>query len=816
LNGSGDCRGGVDVSARFRRGTIPGSLVGLIRGLRDGTNTIAACLRFSGAAGASRTLTVHSPGGPVFSGPAQTPFFCELESPVTNPRTGQAIVNPFTHQILDGFLDPVTGKPVRGVDAVNGRAANLAPAMSPNPTCAADTIVSYYYMSSRYGRGLQPLETPSNRAQWPRDIAMTRTSRGRMVPFIVRVQTGTANRGIYQIAILHDPSSDPPPDPFHPPAGWNGRLIYTFGGNCVGGNHQGASTGGVLNELWSDNIRGPAHPAFSDNPSLAQGYAVASSTLDVLGNDCNDVIAAETMMMVKERFIDDYGVPVHTIGWGLSGGTMLQQLIAQDYPGLLDGLILGMSFPDLVTMVEPITDCSLLNRAFDAISRNYRSDPKHNPPPLTGPQTDAVSGFHSWETCKRWMGDYPYGLQTDFNSPHNTAVGYSPSVLLPGACDLSLPPEFAWPHSGGVRCDLFDNMANIYGLRNGIARRAVDNVGVQYGLAAYNAGLIGWAQFIAINRLAGGYDANGNIVASRTAADEAAVKIAYQSGRVSTGGAPRDHAHGNTKPAKIPDGLAKLPIIALQVYGDAVDEIHSRYGPFMARARLVAAYGNARGYLDKDGNPKNQIILTGPMPPKGNSMNGDFFFGEFFDNAGRLGGINVISLMDRWLDQIGADRAGIPEYLKVADDKPATLTDGCFYQDHAGAWRESKEPALYNGLERYNRGEAKNCNRCSPECASRCKCNELYPSFANPRLAAGGGGAGPAPPLTNDILKCTLKPIDARDYRGGLTVDQRRQLQAVFPSGVCDWERPGQYQQPPWGTWLAFPSPGKGVSLNSQ
>ena len=38
--------------------------------------------------------------------------------------------------------------------------------------------------------------------------------------------------------------------PTRPQAGWNGRLVYTFGGGCNGGYHQGAATGGVLNDLF--------------------------------------------------------------------------------------------------------------------------------------------------------------------------------------------------------------------------------------------------------------------------------------------------------------------------------------------------------------------------------------------------------------------------------------------------------------------------------------------------------------------------------------------------------------------------------------
>ena len=106
----------------------------------------------------------------------------------------------------------------------------------------------------------------------------------------VRVETGTINRGIYEIAV---------------PPNWNGRLIYTFGGGCIGGWYrQGPHTGGVTDDFM-----------------LANGYALASSSLNVFGNNCNDLIAAETMMMVKERFIEAYGPPAHTQGWGCSGGS---------------------------------------------------------------------------------------------------------------------------------------------------------------------------------------------------------------------------------------------------------------------------------------------------------------------------------------------------------------------------------------------------------------------------------------------------------------------------------------------------------------
>ena len=57
-------------------------------------------------------------------------------------------------------------------------------------------------------------------------------------------------------------------------------------------------------------------------------------------------------MMVKERFIETVGVPVHTIGSGGSGGAMAQYVIAQNYPGLLDGIIPSATFPDATTVLH--------------------------------------------------------------------------------------------------------------------------------------------------------------------------------------------------------------------------------------------------------------------------------------------------------------------------------------------------------------------------------------------------------------------------------------------------------------------------------
>ena len=62
-------------------------------------------------------------------------------------------------------------------------------------------------------------------------------------------------------------------------------------------------------------------------------------------------------------------------------------------------------------------------------------------------------------------------------------------------------------------------------------------------------------------------------------------------------------------------------------------------------------------------------------------------------------------------------------------------------------------------------------------------------------------------PLTNDVLKCQLKPPDRSDYDVELTDAQWARLAEIFRDGVCDWSKPGVGQTTN-RTWLSFgPSP---------
>jgi hypothetical protein len=484
----------TDVTAAFHR--MPdGSLLGLVDGLSPGKHTIVAREPRGHHGGPSGRLTVvdHSITGPLFSGPQQQPFFCETQ------------------------------------------AFGLGPAQ--DEACSAPTQVSYVYRST--AGAFRPLADPASR---PADLAQT-TVGGRTVDYIVRVERGTIDRGVYEIAALFDPAA--PPSPFTEEPGWNRRLVYTFGGGCNAGFHQGTSTGGVLNDMM-----------------LSRGYAVASSTLNVLDNNCSPVIAAEAALMVKEHFIETYGVPAHTIGWGGSGGAIQQYTIADNYPGILNGIVPAISFPDPITVSSTVGDCRLMDRYFataDAQALGW-----------TSAQRTAVSGFGTFTSCVNWDLSFANrGTATD-------------------SCNPAIPLDVRWDpvsNPDGVKCSSYEQMVNVLGRdpATGFAYRPVDNIGVQYGLSALRAAAITPEQFVSLNERIGGYDVAGNVVAQRTAGDRIGLRHAYRAGLIIDGGL----------------GLARTPIIDLRAYTDPFGDIHTRYWSFVTRQRL----------LERNGTFSNQVML---------------------------------------------------------------------------------------------------------------------------------------------------------------------------------------------------------------
>lgn len=495
---------GTDVTAAFAP-DASGKLVGKVGNLAPGANEVVASY---GSETAKLALTGYAITGPVISGPQQVPFLC-----ATN-----------------------FGMPA-GVPALS-----FTPG---DPNCGLATRVDYLYRTT--GNTYVYLPDPSALAAYPADLR-TITVNGRTVPYVVRLETGTINRAIYQSAVLHDVLNEPAPTPLQRPAGWNGKLFYTLGGGCQGGwFQQGASTGGVMNDGY-----------------LARGYAVTSSSLNVMGNNCNDLLSSETIMMVKERFVENYGAPLFTIGTGGSGGAYQSNQTGDNYPGLFDGIIIGQVFADVnsSTLFKQF-DSRLLNLYF-ASNGGY-----------TVAQKQAISGYLQIANISNMSGQ---------------AGRIDPTVSFPAGVTAGVGPTFRYhpvTNRGGARASVYDHTRNVYGTTaEGHALRPIDNVGIQYGLKALLSGAITPAQFIDINQKIGGLDLDLQPQTTRTAADPAVLARAYQSGRIVWGGG----------------GLASMPIIDRRDYNDDATggDIHTKIHSFSVRERLR----NANGHVD------NHVILT--------------------------------------------------------------------------------------------------------------------------------------------------------------------------------------------------------------
>jgi hypothetical protein len=101
--------------------------------------------------------------------------------------------------------------------------------------------------------------------------------------------------------------------------------------------------------------------------------------------------------------------------------------------------------------------------------------------------------------------------------------------------NAAVPPALRYDpkaNPDGARPTVFDAARNVYGIdtANGKALRPFDNVGVQYGLAALNSGVITAAQFLDLNARIGGLDQDANYQPARSIGDAGAIRRAYQAG----------------------------------------------------------------------------------------------------------------------------------------------------------------------------------------------------------------------------------------------------------------------------------------------
>jgi hypothetical protein len=540
---------GSDVTSAFA--VRPnGAYQGLVTGLVVGDNEIVATMQRGPAV--HLTITNHPSGGPVFAGPQVQPWICRtIIATPTDP----------------GFPAPTDAQ------------------------CNAPAAYSFVYMNAvtHTFQAYNPAAPPSAAS-----IASTTTDQGFTVPYIVRLERGAMDRGLYEVAVLANPSA--PWTAWASQPGWNHKLLYQFGGGTAPWHTNGAPQNDLI------------------DIALARGFLVANNNLNIRGEDANDVVSAEALMMLKEHIVESYGPIRYTIGTGCSGGSIQQHQIAANYPGLLDGIQPNCSYQDSWTTANEVNDCHLLRHYFNTLAPNS----------FTAAQQAAVAMTQDTSVCLAWdLSFAPVGIPSRVQN-----------------CNLQGTPFAAQVYPNGpIRCTVQDYQSAIWGFRpeDGFARSPYSNVGIQYGLSALNKGAITPEQFVALNQGVGGTDIDLNFTTARSPVDEVAQRIAYRTGQVT-----------NARQ------LANVPIIDLRGSHN-FNDIHTDYHSWVMRARLDAA----------NHTHANQLIWT---------WNGSLF-GIGPPPAIAL---KSFLLMDQWLSNIESDTRSIPLRTKVLEDKPAAAMDECW------------------------------------------------------------------------------------------------------------------------------------------
>jgi hypothetical protein len=315
-----------------------------------------------------------------------------------------------------------------------------------------------------------------------------------------------------------------------------------------------------------------------------------------------------------------------------------------------------------------------------------------------------------------------------------------PSRSCPG---VPADKVFTTASQKGVRCSFQDYMKNVFGLdAHGKAHRPISNVGVQYGLSGLNTYLganvgdptrppLTPDQFVALNAGVGGYDIDFEHTAARTQGDPIAQDRVYRSGAVNTG------AH-----------LDQVAIIDLG--GPEAGAFHDVYRKFAMRDRLVREHGTSA----------NQVFWQGQTPLLGD---------ESFVDAS-------IRAMNGWLAKVEADQSTLPLPKKILAAK-----------DRAGVKERCAAPGGAADLP-----------------LEECRTAVGATLFSSPRIEAGGGdmapvnGVGPKTVgFTDDRLDCQTMPIESFVYAGKkfadvFTAAQQATLKKTFPTGVCDYSKPGK------------------------
>jgi hypothetical protein len=702
---------GHDVTGAFRANSAARTLRGVVTGLANGENDVVAS---HGKDRVKLEIRNHPIGGPVLSGEQVVPFFCATPVPqgatATSPATNASgLSTPATDaqcNIATEFKLYYRTTAAGCSFAIPDPSPNVA-FLNPAPPASAPAPANPCFKA--YDPALPR----------PTDMATTTTDAGVTVDYIVRVERGTMNRGIFDLAVLFNPAR--PWTATAPQAQWNGKILYQFG----------ASTGQPRRQFR------PA-TAWTHDAALSRGYMVAGNSMTDSATNSNRVMMAETVMMMKEHIGDAYGPVKFTMGSGCSGGSINSNMNASIAPGQLDGITTSCTYPDSETTGIEVNDCVLLVETYQKPA--WLALQSGQTPAQVAAKKAAINGHPDQTGCHGWYNAFGSNGKVG-NYTQRVVVNTAGVILAPGAPTNNCQLPFGLVYDpisnpGGARCSAWDWSVSIFGSPDGIrAYDSRDNVGVQYGLKALASGAISAEEFVTLNESVGGIDKDFNFQAARASADAQALFIAYRSGIVMSG-----------------RQLAKTAIVDLRGWDDSQLLIPpGNPGPSTIPIHYVWRSFSIRDRLDRQaGGHGNQVMWR---------------FGRFGFFPTAAVSLDAFNVMDRWLTALKADTRDDSIERKVRRSKPADAFDFCYLSNDAAQSTKVTDPAV-------------------------CDTDPFLRPSSSPRQVAGG-------PLTEDILKCQLKPLSRLDYAPGTFSDaQWARLQALFAGGVCDWSERGVLQVP--------------------
>ena len=269
--------------------------------------------------------------------------------------------------------------------------------------------------------------------------------------------------------------------------------------------------------------------------------------------------------MTKERVIEQYGELRYTIGSGCSGGSLVQQQVANAYPGFYQGITPACSFTDAWSSAMQYVNYQLLRRYFE------------NPT--------------KWAPGVVWTPDEISAVEGHPN-PAN-AVTFTEVIPSSGEPTRSLPGRPAPSRSTTRRrtrraCaarsrttwSTCSASARRTGSPAGRSATSASSTGARRSLA----GKITPAQFVDLNTKIGSFDMDYDPIPERTDADRPALERVYRSGAVNTA-----------------ENLDQVAIIDLR--GPDPGAFHDVYRTYVMRARLEREHGTAA----------NQVLWRGQV-----------------------------------------------------------------------------------------------------------------------------------------------------------------------------------------------------------